>query len=63
MSATGECRRAARASGHPDRLLCARGLGDDLNTALRAFTTVAIDELPVVDSEDPRRVVAMLRSK
>lgn len=36
---------------------------DDLNTALRAFTTVAIDELPVVDAEDPSRLLGTLRHK
>jgi chloride channel protein, CIC family len=36
---------------------------DDLNTAMRRFTAVAIDELPVVDSEDGGRLLGTLRHK
>ncbi|MEZ6067257.1 MAG: hypothetical protein R3B90_16490 [Planctomycetaceae bacterium] len=36
---------------------------DDLNTAMRAFTAVAIDELPVVDSENRRKLLGTLRHK
>ena len=38
-------------------------LEDDLHTALRRFTTRNIDELPVVDSDNPRRLLGMLRRK
>ncbi|MEW6118419.1 MAG: CBS domain-containing protein, partial [Nitrospirota bacterium] len=33
---------------------------DDLNTAMRKFSLKDIDELPVVDTKEPRRVLAML---
>ncbi len=36
---------------------------DDLNVAMRAFTAVAIDELPVVDPEDERKLLGTLRHK
>ncbi len=36
---------------------------EDLNTALRKFTALNLDELPVVDSEDPGKLVGMLRRK
>ncbi len=36
---------------------------DDLNTALRCFTAVAIDELPVVDSSDRMVILGTLRHK
>lgn len=36
---------------------------DDLNTALRRFTERNIDELPVVDPENPRRLLGMVRRK
>ena len=34
---------------------------DDLNTALRRFTKLNIDELPVVSSDSPRELLGMLR--
>lgn len=36
---------------------------DDLNTAMRRFTMKNIDELPVVDPDDGRRVLGMLSRK
>ena len=36
---------------------------DDLNTALRCFTAVAIDELPVVDSDDRGKLLGTVRHK
>jgi CIC family chloride channel protein len=36
---------------------------DDLHTALRRFTQKNIDEIPVVDPEDPRKVLGMLSRK
>ena len=36
---------------------------DDLNTALRRFTERNIDELPVVESENPRQLLGMVRRK
>ena len=36
---------------------------DDLHTALRRFTRKNIDELPVVDQNEPTKVVGMLRRK
>jgi CIC family chloride channel protein len=36
---------------------------DDLNTAMRAFTSIAIDELPVVDSAERTKLVGTLRYK
>jgi len=36
---------------------------DDLNVAMRAFTSVAIDELPVVDPENRRKLLGTLRHK
>lgn len=36
---------------------------DDLNTALRRFTSVNIDELPVLATDDRTRLVGMLRRK
>lgn len=36
---------------------------DDLNTALRRFTAINIDELPVLDAQDRTRLVGMLRRK
>lgn len=36
---------------------------DDLNTALRCFTAVAIDELPVVDAVDRGKLLGTLRHK
>ena len=38
-------------------------LDEDLNTALKRFTMKNIDELPVVDSEDPTRVIGILSRK
>jgi CIC family chloride channel protein len=37
--------------------------GDDLHTALQRFTRKNIDELPVVDPHEPRRLLGMLRRK
>lgn len=36
---------------------------DDLNTALRRFTALNLDELPVVDAEDRGKLLGMLRRK
>jgi chloride channel protein, CIC family len=36
---------------------------DDLNTALRRFTELNLDELPIVDPRDPSRLLGMLRRK
>ena len=38
-------------------------LDSDLNTALKRFTAKNIDELPVVDSQDPTKVVGILSRK
>jgi chloride channel protein, CIC family len=37
--------------------------GDDLHVALRRFTQKNIDEIPVVDPEQPGRILGMLRRK
>ncbi|MGE5195111.1 MAG: CBS domain-containing protein, partial [Deltaproteobacteria bacterium] len=36
---------------------------DDLNTAMRRFTELNLDELPVLDSQDPGKLLGMLRRK
>lgn len=36
---------------------------DDLNTALKRFTALNLDELPVLDPDDPGRLLGMLRRK
>ncbi len=36
---------------------------DDLNTALQRFTDLNLDELPIVDPQDPGKLVGMLRRK
>ncbi|WP_237607273.1 chloride channel protein [Roseimaritima sediminicola] len=36
---------------------------DDLNTALKRFTSLNVDELPVIDPEKPRQLIGMLRRK
>ncbi len=36
---------------------------DDLNTAMRRFTELNVDELPVVDAAAPLRILGMLRRK
>lgn len=36
---------------------------DDLNSALRRFTSMNLDELPVVDPENPSKLLGMLRHK
>jgi len=36
---------------------------DDLNTALQRFTSLNLDELPVFDSEEPGKLLGMLRRK
>lgn len=36
---------------------------DDLHTALKRFTQKNIDEIPVVDAEDPTKMIGMLRRK
>jgi len=36
---------------------------DDLHTAMRRFTRKNIDELPVVASDEPTRILGMLRRK
>ncbi len=38
-------------------------LADDLNTALRRFTELNLDELPIVDPDDHHRLLGMLRRK
>jgi CIC family chloride channel protein len=37
--------------------------GDDLNTAMNAFSRKDIEEIPVVAEYNPRKVVAMIRRK
>ena len=37
--------------------------GEDLNSALKRFTDLNLDELPVVAAEDPRQLLGMLRRK
>ena len=36
---------------------------DDLNTALKRFTALNLDELPVIDAEEPGKLLGMLRRK
>ena len=36
---------------------------DDLNTALRRFTQLNLDELPVVAKDEPGKLLGMLRRK
>ena len=36
---------------------------DDLNVALKRFTELNLDELPVVDSESPTQLLGMLRRR
>jgi len=36
---------------------------DDLNTALRRFTSLNLDELPVLDPHDSGKLLGMLRRK
>jgi CIC family chloride channel protein len=36
---------------------------DDLNTALRRFTELNLDELPVLAADDPSRFLGMLRRR
>ncbi|MEZ6124939.1 MAG: hypothetical protein R3C49_17475 [Planctomycetaceae bacterium] len=36
---------------------------DDLNIAIRKFTALNIDELPVLDPHDPGKLLGMLRRK
>ncbi len=36
---------------------------DDLNTALKRFTSLNLDELPVIDPEQPGKLLGMLRRK
>ncbi len=36
---------------------------DDLNTALKRFTSLNLDELPVIDPEEPGKLLGMLRRK
>jgi len=38
-------------------------LNDDLNTAMKRLTQLNLDELPVVDSSDPGKLLGMLRRK
>ena len=38
-------------------------LEDDLHIVLRRFTQKNIDEIPVVEADDPTRVIGMLRRK
>lgn len=44
-------------------LLVSVTVDDDLNTAVRRFTDVNIDELPVLDAHDSSKLVGMLRRK
>jgi CIC family chloride channel protein len=37
--------------------------GDDLNSAMRRFTQLNLDEIPVVDPQNPGRLLGMLRRK
>ena len=37
--------------------------GDNLNTALKRFTSLNLDEIPVIDSDDPGRLLGMLRRR
>lgn len=36
---------------------------DDLNTAMKAFTSLNLDELPVIDRQQPGKLLGMLRRK
>ena len=36
---------------------------DDLNTAMQRFTSLNVDELPVLDAEDSHKLLGMLRRK
>jgi CIC family chloride channel protein len=36
---------------------------DDLNTALQRFTALNLDELPVIDDQEPGRLLGFLRRK
>ncbi len=36
---------------------------DDLNTALKRFTSLNLDELPVIDADKPGKLLGMLRRK
>ena len=36
---------------------------DDLNTALKRFTELNLDELPVVEKGNPKKLLGMLRRK
>ncbi|MCA9048189.1 MAG: chloride channel protein [Planctomycetaceae bacterium] len=36
---------------------------DDLNTAMRKFTSLNLDELPVIDPDEPGKLLGMLRRK
>lgn len=36
---------------------------DNLNTALKRFTSLNLDELPVIDPQDPGRLIGMLRRR
>ena len=36
---------------------------DDLNTAMNRFTALNVDELPVVGTEDPNKILGVLRRK
>ena len=36
---------------------------DDLNTALKRFTSLNLDEIPVIDQDDSGRLLGMLRRK
>ena len=36
---------------------------DKLNTALKRFTELNLDALPIVDQENPRQLLGMLRRK
>jgi len=44
-------------------LLVSVTVDDDLNTAIRRFTDINIDELPVLDAHDSSQLVGMLRRK
>ena len=36
---------------------------DDLNTAMTKFTELNVDELPIVEAQDPRKIIGMLKHK
>ena len=55
--------KLAVASDIMTTLLVSVTVDDDLNTAIRRFTDINIDELPVLDAHDSSQLVGMLRRK